>query len=149
MTVLERECNLSEPVEQFILSKVVLAALSIRCLEPLLDLALQVTIVSVVHDDTKLSFFGFVHFTELGDVRMVKDFQDLCFVESFSSLFLTHLSDVDLLDHRKRVVRQALHEVSCAEGAHTEGAHLLVSFECLGWLLSTVCLHHFEVFFRK
>ena len=135
MAVLDRQRDLSEPIEEFIFSHVVFLAIPVCLLEALLDLALQVAVVGVVHHDAQLALLGLVDFAELDDVRVVEHLEDLCLVQRFTALFLAHLRDIDLFDHSERVVRHALHHVRGSEGTHAERADLLVRLELLRWLL--------------
>lgn len=129
VAMLHGEGDLREPVEELVLGHVVLAALPVDSLKALLDLALEVTIVSVVHHDAQLALLGLVHFAETHDVGVVEDFEDFGLVQRLPSLFLAHLCDVDLLDDSEAVVGEALDEVGCAKGANSKRAHFLVSLK--------------------
>ena len=104
VAVLDGECNLREPVQKLVLSQVILATLTVYRFEALFDLALQIAIVSVVHDNTQLALLCFVDFPEANDIRVVEDLQNLSLIKSLASLFLTHLSDVYLLNYCHCVV---------------------------------------------
>lgn len=119
VAMLNSEGDLSEPIKEHILGHVVLAALPIGRLESLLDLHLQITIVCIVHHDTELAFLGLVYLTEAGNVYVVEDLQDFCLVQRLTALFLAHLCNVNLLDHRQCVVRKALHEIGSSKGTGT------------------------------
>ena len=76
VAMLDSQRDLSEPVEKFIFRHVVLPALPISSLESLLDLALEVSIVCIVHHDTQLALLRLVDFAELHDIGMVEDFEN-------------------------------------------------------------------------
>jgi hypothetical protein len=104
VAMLNGEGDLGEPVQKLILGHIVLAALAVDCLEALLNFALKITIICVVHYDAQLALFGFVDFPETHDIGVVKHLQNLGLVQGLTSLFLAHLCDVNLLNHSKRVV---------------------------------------------
>ena len=80
VAVLHGQCDLGEPVEELIFRKVVLASLTINSLKALLDLALHVTVVGVVHDNAELAFLGLVDFAETHDIWVIKHLKNLCLV---------------------------------------------------------------------
>ena len=131
VTVLHGECDLGEPVEELILSHVVFPTLAIDSLEALLDFALQVTIVGIVHHNAQLALFGLVHLTETHNVGMVQHLQNFGLVKGLAAFLFAHLCDVDLLDDSVGVVRKTLHQVGSSKGANTESADLLVGLEIL------------------
>ena len=147
MAVLHGEANLREPVQKLILSKVILPALSIDCLKALLDLALEVAIVSIIHHDAQLSLLCLVDFAETHDVGVVEYLQNFGLVQSLPPLLFAHLRNVDLLDDAEGVVRLALDFVGRAKRAHTKGANFLVLFKLLCWFfcgsrLRCFCFYH-------
>lgn len=98
MHMLERQANLGKPTEDLLFRVILQRAGLGLLLVLLLNLALEVSSICIVHDDAKLSFFGLIDFSETDDVRMVQHLQNLCFPQGFLSLLFTHCLDVDLLD---------------------------------------------------
>ena len=115
MAVLHGQCDLGEPVEELIFREVVLASLTINSLKALLDLALHVTVVGVVHDNAELAFLGLVDFAETHDIWVIKHLKNLCLVQSFTALLLAHLADIDLLNDGQIVIGQALDQIGRTE----------------------------------
>ena len=142
VSVFDGQANLREPVEHLILTEVLRPAVARLNLRLSLDLALQVAIVAVVHDDAKFALLSFVDFAEARYIGMVEHFEDLGLFEGFFAFFFVHLADVDLLDHRHLLVRLALHEVRHAEGARAESRHLFVGLVSL-----SLFVHHFVLIY--
>jgi hypothetical protein len=131
MAMLDGKADLSEKVENLILSEVLEHTGFGLLLMLIFDLSLQVSVVSVVHDYAQLALFRFVYFSKANNVRMAEDFKDLSLSEGLLSLFVTQLLNINLLDDRKFTIGLALDEVGCSERASTEGRHLLVGFVLL------------------
>jgi hypothetical protein len=106
--VFDGEANLSEPVQHLILGEELHSTRGVFNFGLRFDFGLQVTIVTVVHHDAKFAFFSFVNFSEAGDIRVVQNLEDLCFLQGFFSLLFVHFSNVDLLDNGLGFIRLAL-----------------------------------------
>lgn len=98
MNVFKSEANLRKPVQNFIFVKKLQFSLGRSQFILVFDLCLQITSITIVHNNAELSFFCLVNFSETCDIRMVEDFENLSFSECLLAFFLTHLSDVYLLD---------------------------------------------------
>ena len=142
VTVFHGECDLSEPIKELIFSKVVFTTLAIDCLKARLNLSLHITIISIVHDNAKFSFFRLVYFAETHNIWVIKNLKNLSLVQSFTTLFFAHLSDIDLLDYSKAIVGQALHQVGRTERTCSQCADFLVSFEIFLWFGTRLRFHH-------
>ncbi len=90
MAMLQRQANLSEPVEYLIFREVLELACARLVLVLVLDLGLKVAIVCVIHDNAQLAFLRFVNFAESNDVRVVENFENFSFTQSFLALVITH-----------------------------------------------------------
>ena len=100
VNMLDGQTYLCKPIEDLILTPVLgLPACILGLFDRCLHMGLQVSVVSVLHDDAKLPFLGSVNLMELDDVRVIKNFQNLCLLERFFPLFITHILDVNLLDY--------------------------------------------------
>ena len=131
MAMLQRQANLSEPVEYLIFREVLELACARLVLVLVLDLCLKVTIVCVIHDYAQLAFLRFVNFAESYDVWVVENFENFSLTQSFLALIITHRLNIDLLDDCVLSVGLALHEVGGSEGACAESRDLLVGFVLL------------------
>lgn len=132
VNVLQCKANLGEPIENVVLAPILQLPTSLLLLLVLvLNSSLQVAAVRVVHHDAELSFLCLVDFAETNNVWMLEHFQDLGLSESFPSLVLIHVLDIDLLDNCVPLIRLALYEVGCTEGANTQRLNFLVRFVLL------------------
>lgn len=72
MGVLNRQTNLSEPIQYLILTEVlVFACFLILFLLLLFNLRLQIAIIGIVHHNAQFATFCLVDFSEASDVRMI------------------------------------------------------------------------------
>ena len=89
VNMLQREANLGKPIEDMILAPILqLASIFLLDLVLFLDLALEVTAIGVVHDDTQLALLGLVDLLESDDVGMLEDFENFGLSKGLSSLIL-------------------------------------------------------------
>ena len=148
VNVLQRQADLREPVQHVILAPILqLSARPLFLLVLLLDAALQVAAVGVVHNDAQLPLLGLVHFPEADDVRVLQHFQDLRLPQRLPPLILIHILDINLLDYCVLLVGLALHEIRRTEGANAQCLDFLVRLVLLFWLW--LALHFFRIVFSK
>ena len=134
VNMLECKANLSEPIQNVILAPILQLSPSLLLgLILVFNAALQVTTICVVHDYAQFTFLRLVNFTEPHDVRMLQHLKDLGLTQSFSSLILVHVLNIDLLDDCVSLVGLALHEVGCSERANAQCLHFFVGFVLLLW----------------
>ena len=105
VTMLNGQTDLREPVQDLILSQVVLGHFGLAFVLSLilLDLQCHVASIGVVHDNTKLALLRLVDFFKSDDVRVIEHLEDFCFTESRLLVILTHLLDVNLFHHGMRL----------------------------------------------
>lgn len=120
MDVLHRKANLCEPVKNltFFKSSLFIPACS--------DGLGKVPTLSVLHHDLQLVLLGGVDLHEAHDEWMLKCAQDLCFLDGFLLLLLTHVIDADFLDHQQLARLLATHQVGLSEGTLPQQFFLLV-----------------------
>ena len=132
MNMLECEANLCEPIQNMILAPILQLSPSLLLGFILIfNTSLQITSICVVHDNAQFAFLRLVNFTEPHDVWMLQHLKDLGLTQRFSSLILIHVLNIDLLDDCVSLVRLALHEVRCSEGANAQCLYLFVRFVLL------------------
>ena len=81
---------------------------------------LQISTVSEIHDNAKVTFFCFVDFSESYYVWVIKHLQNLCFLDSFLALTITHGLNVDLLNDTEFLGRFSLDKECFAKGTLAE-----------------------------
>ena len=114
MDVLERETDLSEPIEDVVFAKVVqFTAVLVPLLVLGLDSSLQVAAICVIHDDTELIFPRLVNFPESDNIGMLQDLEYLGLSKGFAALLLSHFFYVDLLDDRLCPCELTVDEIRC------------------------------------
>ena len=116
--MLQTEADLSEPVHDLCFREV---ASSLVC-----DHLSKITTVSIVHYDAQVTLLRLVELAESDDVRMIQYFENLCLLECLFFFALTHVRDVDLLDHTKITVALALDKVRFTKRALSKQLLLLV-----------------------
>ena len=136
MNVLQSQTYLSEPIKNVILTPILQLT---TCLFLLLILvfnsSLKISTIRVVHNNTELSLFCFVYFTESYNIWMLQDLEYLGLPQSLSSLILIHVLNIDLLDNCVSFIGLAFNQVCCTKRANTQCLNFLVSFILLlGWL---------------
>jgi len=73
MAVLQRKADLGKPVQHLIFRKINWLSL-VSDFGLIFYLGLEITIITIVHHDTKFPFLGFVDLSEASDVWMIQDF---------------------------------------------------------------------------
>jgi len=126
MDVFHSQANLGEPVEYL--------AFGYRTPSLLLDPLLEITSVSKVHDNAKLSLLGFVDFDEGTDVGMSKGFKQLGLLNNLTFLLLLHPVDVDHLHNALKSIGLSLDEVGHSKGALSKLFDFRVVFELRSFL---------------
>ena len=101
MDVLHPKTNLGEPIEDLTLRE--------RSSSLLFDSVLQVTTISIVHDDAKFASFSLVDLNECYYVWMLQSFQKLGLLDRLSLLFLRHPVNVNHLHDTLVAVLHAAH----------------------------------------
>lgn len=109
MNVLHAETDLCEPIHdlRFLKIPATLVCYQLR----------NVTTVGIVHHNAKVALFRLVELPESHDVRMVEHLEDLGLLQRLFFLPLTHLRNVDLLDHAQVFIALTLDQVSFAKGS--------------------------------
>ena len=92
VAVLEGQAYLGEPPHNLLLRYEFPAMLFLL----LLNHALQVAPIRIVHNNAQLAFFRFVHFLEANDVGVVEHFENFGLLEGVFLLLLAHILNVDL-----------------------------------------------------
>ena len=76
MTVLHGQAYLSKQVESLVLSEILKDSSLLLLLVFVLNLGLQVSVISIVHDDTQLALLCLIDLTEANNVWMAQHLQD-------------------------------------------------------------------------
>ena len=126
MTVLHCQAYLSKQVESLVLSEILKDPSLLLLLVFVLDLGLQVSVISIVHDDTQLALLCLIDLAEANNVGMAQHLQDLSLPKCLFSFLVAQLLDINLLDNGILSIRLALDEVCGTEGSSAEGGNLFV-----------------------
>ena len=129
MNMFKRQTYLCEPVENMVLGPVLqLTSIFVSRLVLFLYTPLEITAISEVHDDAKLTLFSFVDLPEPHDVGVVQHLENLGFSQSLFSLLFGHLLYIDLLNDSQSFIALTLHEIRRPKGPNPQSLHLLISF---------------------
>ena len=112
MHVFQAQADLSEPVQNLVFWEVTTSLL--------LNQLLQISTVCEIHDYAEVTLLCFVDFAESYYVWVIEHLQNLCFLDSFLALTITHRLDVDLLDDTEFLGRFSLHQECFAKGSLAE-----------------------------
>ena len=124
VTVLDREANLSEPVEDGILRE------QIRSTNFLgfFDLAGKISSICIVHDNAQLAFLSLVDFPKMNDIRMVENLKNLGFLDGIFLFLFRHTGNINLLDDGISPIALCLYEEGLTKRALANHLDLLVGF---------------------
>jgi hypothetical protein len=92
---------------------------------------LQISTVCKIHDYAEVTLLCFVDFAESYYVWMIEHFQNLCFLDSFLALAITHSLDVDLLDDTEFFCRFSLDQECFAKGTLPKKFNFAVNLKLL------------------
>ena len=122
--MLDREANLSEPVEDGILRE------QIRSTNLLgfFDLAGKISSICIVHDNAQLAFLSLVDFPKMNDIRMVENLKNLGFLDGIFLFLFRHTGNINLLDDGISSIALCLYEEGLTKRALANHLDLLVGF---------------------
>ena len=103
-----------------------------------LNLALKISAISIIHDNAQFSFFCFVDLTESNNIGVLKNFQDLCFSQCFSSFFFWHGLDVNLFNDSQGFIWLAFNKIRRSKWSNTKSWHFFVCFVLLFFHFSSI-----------
>ena len=107
VAMLQRKAYLSEHLQDVLLFKphsLVVCKLGIFLLGLSSHMRRHVAVVTVFHNDAQFAFLGLEGLPKAHDVWVVEKLQNFGFLLSFTALALTHVLDVNLLNHSERAI---------------------------------------------
>ena len=107
VTMLQRKAYLREHLQDVLLLEphsLVVRQLGIFLLGLSSHMRGHVAVVAVFHNDAQFAFLGLECLPKAHDVGVVEKLQNFCFLLSFTALALTHVLDVNLLNHSERAI---------------------------------------------